>query len=439
MNRVYIKDLREHYNEEVEICGFIDNIRDLQWVTFVIVRDITGKAQITIEKSDESNKKFVDVFSNMTLESTINVKCLVKENQKVKLNGLELMPIDVDITSVSDKELPFNYKNIEGVNLDTRLDYRFIDLRSEKNLLLFKVQSTLVKYFREYLYNNNFTEIHTPKLIGAASESGSEVFEVKYFDKKAYLAQSPQFYKQMAMSSGFEKIFEVAPCFRAENSNTSKHTTEFTSFDIEFSYIDSVKDVMDLEANLITYGLKNLKESLGEEIKNIFGIDIVVPTNPFPVITLNDLYKELENRYNYKVKDAEKSDITTEAEHLCKRLAKDMFNHEFLFVTEFPAEKRAFYHMRDSKGILQGYDLIWNGIEITTGAQREHRYNEIVKNAKEKGLGKDVEFYLEFFKYGCPPHGGFAIGLDRFTMLLLDILTIKESMFLFRGPSRLNP
>lgn len=404
-----------------------------------MLRDTTGKVQITIEKSDENNKDMVELVSNLSLESTVKVKGIIKENSKVKLNGMEIIPNSIEVTSISEKELPFNYKDLNGVNFDTRLDYRFMDLRSETSSFIFKVQSTIIKYMREYLYQNNFLEIHTPKLIGTASESGSEVFEVKYFDRKAYLAQSPQFYKQMAMASGFEKIFEVAPCFRAENSNTSKHATEFTSFDIEFSYINSVEDVMKLEEEMLTYGLNKLKDELGDEIKRIFGIDIIVPTLPFPRMTLEDIYTELENRYGYKVNENEKNDLTTEAEKLCCKLSLDKFNHEFLFVTNFPAEKRAFYHMRDKKGILQGYDLIWKGTEITTGAQREHRYNEIVKNAKEKGLDEDVKFYLEFFKYGCPPHGGFAIGVDRLTMLLLDIPSIKESMFLFRGPNRLNP
>lgn len=439
MEKAKINDLKKYYNQEVTVEGFVDNIRNLQWVQFVILRDADNKVQITIEKSEEKNKELVTLIESLPLESTIKVTGKVVENEKVKLNGMELIPSKIEITSTSEPELPFNYKDLTNVNLDTRLDYRFIDLRNEKNLLTFRVQSTLIKYMREYLYNNNFTEIHTPKLIGAASESGSEVFEVKYFDRSAYLAQSPQFYKQMAMASGFERIFEIAPCFRAENSNTSKHATEFTSFDIEFSYIDSVEDVMKLEAEMLTYGLTHLKEEMGDKIKEVFGIDIVVPTLPFPKMSLSDIYQELEDRYDYKVSEAEKNDLTTEAERLCKKLAHDKFNHEFIFVTDFPAEKRAFYHMRDEKGILQGYDLIWRGCEITTGAQREHRYQEIVKNAHEKGLENDVKFYLEFFKYGCPPHGGFAIGVDRLTMLLLDIPSVKESMFLFRGPNRLNP
>ena len=439
MERIYLKDLKEYYGKEIEVSGFVENIRDLQWVQFVILKDYTSKLQITIEKSEEKNKKMVELISTLPLESTIKVKGILMESPKVKLNGMELIPSSIEVTSYCDGELPFNYKDTSTVNLDTRLDYKFIDLRSDKNNLVFKVQSTLVRYMREYLYNNNFTEIHTPKLIGTASESGSEVFEVKYFDTKAYLAQSPQFYKQMAMARGFDRIFEVAPCFRAENSNTSKHTTEFTSFDVEMSYINSQEDVHKLESEMIAYGLKKLKEELGDKIKEVFGIEINVPTLPFPTMRLKDIYTELEERYGYKVDESEKNDLTTEAERLCKKLSMDKFNHEFLVVVDFPAEKRAFYHMRDENGILQGYDLIWKGIEITSGAQREHRYDHIVKVAKEKGLGEDVKFYLEFFKYGCPPHGGFAIGVDRLTMLLLDLPSLKESMFLFRGPNRLNP
>ena len=439
MNKIYAKDLKNHYGETIEFSGFVDNIRDLQWVQFVILKDSTGKVQVTIEKSEEKNKEMVELISNLPIESTVKVTGTLMEAPKVKMGGMELIPDSIVITSTSENELPFNYKNLEGVNLDTRLDYRFIDLRSEKNTLLFKVQSTLARYMREYLYQKNFTEIHTPKLIGAASESGSEVFEVKYFDGKAYLAQSPQFYKQMALASGFDSVFEVAPAFRAENSNTSRHATEFTSFDVEFAYIKDYNDVMNLEAEMLKYALEKVKEIYGEQIKEIFGVEIKIPTLPFPVLTLEEVYKELEERYNYNIEESEKKDLTTEAEKLVYKLAQEKYKHEFMFVIDYPAEKRAFYHMRDEKGKLQVYDLIWKGVEITTGAQREHRYEELIKNAQEKNLSEDVKFYLEFFKYGCPPHGGFAIGLDRLTMLLLEIQSLKETQFLFRGPSRLNP
>ena len=251
MKRLFLNELKDHFNEEVTISGFVDSIRNLQWVQFIVLKDETGKVQITVEKSLEENKELVNIIDNLSVESTIKVTGKLLSSPKVKLNGMELIPKTIEVTSKNLSELPFNYKDTSTVNLDTRLDNRYIDLRSDKNILLFQVQSCIVRYMREYLYNNHFTEIHTPKFIGAASESGSEVFEVKYFDHKAYLAQSPQFYKQMALASGFGRVFEVAPCFRAENSNTSRHATEFTSFDVEFAYINDFNDVMDLEAEML--------------------------------------------------------------------------------------------------------------------------------------------------------------------------------------------
>ncbi|MBD9085510.1 aspartate--tRNA(Asn) ligase [bacterium] len=433
-----IKELNKHFNEEVEVEGFIDNIRNLQWVQFVILRDKTGKVQITIEKEPSENQELVETINHLTLESTVKIKGKLLESPKVKLNGMEIIPSHIEVTSISSPELPVNIKEKDAQEIDTRLDYRFLDLRNEYNAKIFAIQSEMVKSMREYLYQNDFMEIHTPKLIAAASESGSEVFEVKYFDRKAYLAQSPQFYKQMAMASGFERIFEVGPVFRAENSNTSRHTTEFTGFDLEFSYINSYEDVMDLEEALLTKMLKDIKEKYGDYILETYGKEVIVPENKFPRVKLADLYQALETRYGYKVEDAAKVDLTTEAEKLAYQYAMEEYHSEFIFVTDYPSEKRAFYHMRKD-GIPQGYDLIWRGVEITTGAQREHRFDILKAQAEEKGLTKDVEFYLEFFKYGCPPHGGFGLGVDRLTMLLLGLPSLKESMFIFRGPNRLNP
>ncbi len=437
MNKIEFNELKKHYNEEVTLKGFIDNIRDLQYVQFMILRDRTGKVQVTIEKNDE-NKSLNEIVSGLTLESTVKVTGKLLESPKVKLNGMEVIPTSIEVTSVSESELPINYKDQSSSLIDTKLDYRFLDLRNEKNILMFKVQSAFVEGMRDFLYKNEFIEIHTPKLIAAASESGSDVFAVDYFDRTAYLAQSPQFYKQMAMASGFEKIFEVAPAFRAENSNTNRHATEFTSLDVEFSYIDSFNDVMNLEEDLLIAGLTKVKEKYENEIKNLFNVDVVVPAKPFPRIKLQDLYKELEKRYNYNIPTEDVGDMNAETEKLTSRYAMEEFGHEFIFVTDFSKKKRAFYHMREND-IPQGYDLIWKGTEITTGAQREHRYEILKTQAEEKGLKDDVKFYLDFFKYGCPPHGGFALGIDRMTMLLLGVSSVKESMFLFRGPNRLTP
>ena len=414
-----------------KVQGFVENIRDKKSMAFLVVKDITGKLQLTIEK--EKFPQLGEKVKELTIHSVITVEGPVVENSYVRLGGIEMLPESLVIESVA-APLPIEDKS----SIDLRLDHRWIDLRSERNTLIFKVQTLIAAKFREFLVERRFVEIHTPKLIGAASESGADVFELTYFDRKAYLAQSPQFYKQMAMAAGFERIFECGPVFRAEKSNTNKHATEFTGFDLEFSGIDSFEDVMKMEEEMIAYVMPFVKEQYGEQIKALFGEEVVVPTLPFPRVKLADLYQDLQTMYGLDPALCEKGDLCTEGERLCRRYAMDKFGHEFLFVTDFSAEKRAFYHMRNEEGVPQGYDLIWKGCEITTGAQREHRLDVLRAQAEEKGLDQDVKFYLEFFRYGCPPHGGFGIGLDRLTMILLNI-PIKEVMFLFRGPDRLTP
>ena len=444
MERTYIEEAYKKAGETVLVKGFIDNLRDSKYMCFIVLKDISGKIQITIEK--EKHPDWEELLAGLTGDSVIAVTGEVNANDYVKLGGVEILPSEIRVESLADA-LPIVRKAIEATkkkkalersSIDQRIDYRWIDLRSDKNMLIYQAQTVMVNAMRQYLLDRRFIEIHTPKLIGAASESGADVFAVDYFDRQAYLAQSPQFYKQMAMAAGFERIFEVGPVFRAEKSFTSKHATEFTGFDLEFSYIDSVKDVMHLEEELMQYMLKEVAEKHGEQIKELFGPEVVIPTLPFPIVDLAVLYDELEKNYGYKVDDSEKGDLTTEAEQLSYKWVKEKYGHEFLFVTGYSVEKRPFYHMRDENGVPQGYDLIWRGVEITTGAQREHRYDILKKQAEEKGLGEDVAFYLEFFKYGCPPHGGFGLGVDRLTMLLLDV-GIKDAMFLFRGPNRLTP
>ncbi len=437
MKKIYFKNLNEYLEQEITIEGFVDNIRILQYVDFLIIRDTTGKVQVTIEKNT-SNESLTKIVSTITPESTVKITGILHKNDKVKLNNMELIPTNITVTSKCLEELPLNYKDSKSAAIDTRLNYRFLDLRSEKNILMFKVQTCMINAMREFVIKNNFTEIHTPKIISTASESGSEVFEVNYFGRKAYLAQSPQFYKQMAMCAGFEKVFEIAPAFRAENSNSYRHTTDFTSFDIEISYLNNLEELMDFEENLFIAGLTAVKEKYEKEIKELFNVEIIVPTKPFPRIKLEELYKILEEEYGYKMNYEDVGDMNAESEKLASKYVKEKYGHEFVFITDFSAKKRAFYHQRKN-GIPQGADLIWKGCETTTLAIRENNYEILCKQAKEKGLDKDVKFYLEFFKYGCPPHGGFAIGVDRITMLLLETGSLKETMFIFRGPSRLEP
>ncbi|MBE6635496.1 MAG: aspartate--tRNA(Asn) ligase [Ruminococcaceae bacterium] len=428
MERTYIKDTCPGVHK---ISGFVENFRNKRTMAFIVVKDITGKLQVTIEK--EKHPEFTEMLDKLTIHSVVTFEGEVVASEYVKMGGKEMYPTSMRIESIADA-LPIK----EDSDIDVKMDYRWIDLRREKNQLMLELQTALTAAMREFLLSKNFVEIHTPKLIAAASESGSDVFEVKYFDTKAYLAQSPQFYKQMAMAAGLERIFETGPVFRAEKSYTNKHATEFSGFDLEFSYVESFEDVMKMEEELLAYAFASLAEKYGERIKETFGLEVIVPTLPFPRMKLKDVYAELEERYGYTVPDELKGDLTTEAERMTKQLCMDKFGHEFLFITDYDAKERAFYHMRDENGVPQGYDLIWRGVEITTGAQREHRYEQLRAQAEEKGLAEDVKFYLEFFKYGCPPHGGFGLGIDRLTMLFCN-MSIKEVQFLFRGPNRLTP
>ena len=417
----------------VRFQGVIETVRDKKSIQFVILKDFSGKIQVTVDKV--AHPEVGEVFSKLLTGSTVIVEGELVKSEYVKMGGQEVLADKVVVTSAALEAYPIGPES----SIDQRLDYRYIDLRQDKNLLIFKVQTCFANAMREFLIEWEFTEFHSPKLIAAASETGSEVFEVKYFDGKAYLAQSPQFYKQMAICSGFGRVFECGPVFRAEKSHTRKHATEFTGFDLEFSGIEGLQDVINLESELLTYALKKVKENYGEQIKEAFGVEIIVPTLPFPQIKLPELYKELEKCYNYKVDDSVKGDLTTEAERLCKDYARDVYGHEFLVVTDYSAKERAFYHLRNEQGIPQGCDFIWKGVEISTTAQREHRYEILKKQAEEKGLEEDVKFYLQFFKYGCPPHGGFGLGLDRIIMNMLELPSLKEAMFVFRGPDRITP
>jgi len=361
----------------------------------------------------------------------------VVTNPVVKLGGLEIVAESVLVVSKADALLPLG----ESPNIETRLDWRFLDLRTPQNLLIFKIQTAAEHAMRSFWKSEGFIEIHSPKFMGSASESGAELFEVKYFDRKAYLAQSPQFYKQMAMTAGFDRVFEIGPVFRANPSFTSRHDTEFTSVDVEISWIESHEDVMQLEERWLRHILQAVKDEYSEEIRAVFGAEIVVPKLPFPRVTMAEAY-EILNQMGHHIERGEKGDLDPEGERLLCQHFQKKTGHEFVFVTEYPSVVRAFYHMRleDKSNLTKSYDLLWKGLEVTTGAQREHRYDILVKQAKEKGLSLDpIQYYLDFFRYGCPPHGGYGFGLTRMLMVMLNFKSVREVTYLYRGVNRLTP
>ncbi|MEG2028927.1 MAG: aspartate--tRNA(Asn) ligase [Bacilli bacterium] len=437
MKKIYIKDLKNYFNQEIVLQGFIENIRDLQYVQFVIIKDNTGKVQLTIEKNEE-NKHLNNIILKTTIESTVKVTGIVLENPKVKLNGIEIIAKDILITSKSLDLLPINYREKDAANRETRLDYRFLDLRREDNNLLFRAQTFMENAMRQYWVNNNYIEIHSPKIASAAAEGGSEVFTLDYFGQKACLSQSPQLYKQMAMASNFDKVFEIGQVFRAENSHTSYHATEILMVDSEISWVESHHDVMDEMESWVTYFMKRLKENMGDEIKKVFNVELSDVDEKFPRIKFLDAKEILKTNFNYI--GSNKEDFERKEEELVCQYAKEKYHSDFVFVTDYPYSARPFYTMKNEDGTTKSFDLLFKGIEITSGAQREHRYEILKEQIIEKGINPDtLNNYLEFFKYGCPPHGGFGFGMSRLLMQIFEIDNIREATFIYRGPTRITP
>ncbi|NCT55639.1 aspartate--tRNA(Asn) ligase [bacterium] len=437
MKRVYVQDIKSKISEEVTMMGWVHTIRDQGRIKFVLLRDITGIAQLVV--GEEKTEAF-KIISDLANESVIEVIGVIKEERQAP-NGVELQIDSITVLSKADPKLPIPIidKSNAETEQPTRLDWRWIDLRKPEKALIFKVWTWMEQYMREFFVNDGFMEIHSPKFMSTPSESGAELFEVKYFDRVAYLAQSPQFYKQMAMASGFEKVFEVGPVFRANPSFTSRHDTEFTGYDFEISFIKSHYDVMEQEERMLRFVIEKLKQKFGAEIEKSYGRKLVIPTTPFPKVSMSEAKKILKKLNVPSEKDG---DLSPEEERRLSEYILKEKGHEFVFVTEYPIDVRPFYHMRvdGDPTLTKSFDLLWNGIEITTGAQREHRYDVLIKQATEKGLHLEpLQHYLNFFKYGCPPHGGIGFGPTRMLMKIFDIPNVREVTYLYRGVKRLTP
>ncbi|MDF1477944.1 aspartate--tRNA(Asn) ligase [Leifsonia sp. H3M29-4] len=439
--RTLIKHLLAATDGPISVSGWVDTVRDQKKVQFVVLRDESGAVQLVhprafAEDGTPEPDELAETISGLAQGTFLTATGELKHDERVKLGGVEIKLDGIEIAAAAIPETPI----ADDSGVDKRMDWRFLDLRQPKNNLIFRVQTTLEHAWRTYWVEHEFIELHTPKLMASASESKAELFEVEYFETKAYLSQSPQFFKQMAQPAGFGKIFEVGPAFRADPSFTSRHATEFTSVDAEMSWIDSHEDVMRMHEELLVAGFQAVKDKHGAEIEAAFGVEVTVPTLPFPRIPLAEAKRIVAER-GYEVPRAD-DDMDPEGERQIAAYVKEKFGHEFVFLTDYASSIRPFYHMRhaDDPGLTNSYDLIFNGVEISTGAQREHRVEVLEVQAREKGLDpEELGFYLDFFRYGVPPHGGFGMGLSRVLMLMLHLTNIRETTYLFRGPTRLLP
>lgn len=429
MKRVFIKDLIVNGEETIMLRGWVHKIRDLSQVSFIMLRDKSGIIQLVCTKEQ---------IKGLRLENSIQVTGIVRENEKA-LKGMEIEVSNIEIKGkVYYDKLPFEIQGYkEKISLETQLDYRTISLRIPKKKAIFKVQNEIEEAFRLYFKNNDFEEIHTPKLTHSGTEGGSEMFTVDYFNRRAFLAQSPQFWKQMMVGAGFERVFEVGYAYRAELHNTWRHLNEYVSLDVEMGFIKDETDLMDIEENFLRYLYKHLKNTCVEELK-MFEVELPDELN-IPRIPLATAQEILLKEFNKK---SPTGNIDNEGEALFHKYIKEKYNCDFVFLTEYPTIKRPMYAMEceHDKEMTKSFDLIFKGVEITTGGQRIHDYEMLKAKMEKLGLNlEDFNFYLDTFKYGMPPHGGFAIGLERITMQILNLGNIREASLFPRDMKRLTP
>lgn len=427
---------KEDEGKEVILAGWVHETRDLGKLRFIILRDNTGMVQVTA-KNDTVSEKTFDDMGKLIKETIIILKGRIRADNRVKI-GYEITPEEITEIAKPKDHLPVDISEKVEANFDTRLNWRALDLRRPEVHAIFKIESKILQGMCEYLNKNQFTQVFTPCLMGAASEGGSEVFPVIYFQKEAYLRQDPQLHRQLTILGGFEKIYDIGPNWRAEMSHTKRHLCEHRGIAVEMAFIENEKDIMRVEEQLVVSGIKKVKEECEREIE-VLGANIEVPKTPFPELRFPQIYDILEGlgkHFEYG------TDYDWDAERLLARYVKEKYNSDFFFVNKFPFAVKPFYVMKDSDDPTwaRSVDMIFKGIEQSSGGQREHRYEQIMKQVEEKKLNPaTLRWFTDFFKFGAPPHGGFCIGLERFTMELLNLENVREACLFPRDPERLNP
>jgi len=428
----YSKEIsQKEYNATVTVAGWVEDVRNLGSIAFLILRDKKGTLQLTILK--KKTPELFEALITLPRESVISVKGLVKENEKVR-NGYEILPEKIDVLSVAETPLPLGVVDKVESDFDTRLDNRVIDLRKPETQAIFKIRDSILAAADEYLRSQHFLEVHTPKIIASSSEGGTDVFKLRYFEKEAFLAQSPQLYKQSLMATGLDRVYEIAWYFRAEEHNTRRHLNESTAVDVEMAFIKDEGDVMKILEHLVFAMWKRAGECT-EELE-ILKKTVVPPKIPFVRLPYDDTVKKIQQQ-NSQIQWGQ--DLSTEDEKILGDIMKKE-GIDFYFITKYPLASKPFYTMPEGEKHSRGFDLECKGIEISSGSQRIHDIALLQERLKDCGLNpKDFEAYLKAFRYGMPPHGGFGFGIERFLMELLDLNNIRETILFPRDRTRLTP
>ena len=418
----------------VTVKGWIQDTRNLGGISFVVLRDRYGTIQLTLPKKKIEPELFAKI-TTLARESVVAVTGEVKASNQTEL-GLEIIPSAIEVYSEAATPLPMGVIDKVNVEMDTRLNNRFMDLRKPEIKAIFELKSIMVQLIVETMNDLGFTQVYTPKIGASGAEGGATLFNVDYFGKKAYLAQSPQLYKQMLMSSGLDRVFELGPAFRAEQSNTNRHVTEFISFDGEMSWIANEEEVMATIETIVDSVLKGLADR-GKRQLAILGKEIKIPARPYPILTYEECLK-IVNDAGMPLKNGD--DLGTEGEKIVGDHMAEK-GCELYFIAEYPEEAKPFYIMeKDGTPYSFSFDLDYKGQEISSGGQREHRFDKLVERIEKKGLDpEDFTFYTDAFKYGMPPHGGWGIGIERLLVKMLDLPNIREAILFPRDPTRLSP
>lgn len=411
----------------MELTGWIQEKRDLGGILFLQLRHGVTLTQLTIKKGEDVH----ELARSLTPETVVRVTGETQENPKAP-RGIELRPSSITVLAAAEPDLPITPE----ATLPKRLDWRCLDLRQREHHAIFRIQSALVEGMRSHLLKEDFTQVFTPCVLGVASESGSEVFPLIYFSSEAFLRQDPQLHRQLAIAGGLTRIFDIGPAWRAEQSHTNRHLCEHRVCAVELAFIEDETDTMRVEEQAVTAALQHVHDTCTDELA-VLGLTLQVPKTPFPVFRFPDLYELLREK-GKDIKDGD--DLDTDAEGILWDHVQATTDSEFYFVTGFPSKKKPFYVMTDGKPYARSVDLYFRGLELSSGGQREHRYDEILKNATACGTPHDtIEWFTRHFKYGVPPHGGFAIGIERLTQSLLSVENIRDCALFPRDPERLVP
>jgi len=427
---------RELVPGEATVAGWINTIRDLGNVKFIILRDFYGIIQVTLKKGTVS-EDLLRVADELGPEDVVVVRgeAVARRNAP---GGIELIPQTIDVQSKSERTLPLDLSGKIESNLDVRLDWRVLDLRRPENAAIFRIENKVVEAIQLHLAGEKFIQVFTPCLLGTASESGAEVFPVVYFEREAYLRQDPQLHRQLVIASGFDKIFDLGPNWRAEPSHTPRHLCEHRAVAAEFAFMVDESDMMRAEEALVVAVFKKVTAECEDDLKRL-GKSLDQPKTPFPELRFPEVYEIL----SHMGKDfAVGEDYDRESEQLLASYVKKEYDSEFFFVNRFPFRVKPFYVMRvdDDPMWARSVDLVYKGLEQSSGGQREHRYEKIVSQIREKGMmPENLEWFTKFFRYGVPPHGGFCLGIERLVMQMLDLGNIREATLFPRAPERLLP